>query len=79
MSAIDEARYRIACACSDGHPKRGAALAAVFNDFLGTPHSICYSGMAVAVVSIGFVPYLLNQLRKYSCVLRKFDGVLDVP
>ena len=49
------------------------------NDFLRLPHSNRYSGLAVDVALAGFVPYLSNQLRKYSCVLRKFDGVLDVP
>ena len=41
------------------------------------PANYCWNVVVTAVLAI--VPYLSNQLRRYSCVRRKFDGVLDVP
>lgn len=40
---------------------------------------VAYLSCIVVVTPLFVVPYLSNQLRTYSCVRRKFDGVLLVP
>jgi hypothetical protein len=40
---------------------------------------VVYRSCCVVVTAPFFVEYLSNQLRRYNCVRRKFEGVLDVP
>ena len=65
---VPDSRHLLAAAWSADPPK------SIGIKTRAAPHRPC-----VVVTAPFFVPYFSNHARKYSCVLRKFDGVLDVP
>ena len=51
----------------------------VYPFFFGAYKARGYRSCVVVIAPLGLLAYLSNQLRRYNCVRRKFDGVLDVP
>ena len=61
-----------------GECNRGAGILVDFRRLFARTAGPSYRSCVVVTAPV-FVPYLSNHARRYNCVRRKFDGVLDVP